>query len=512
MLRVTICSLSTLAAYGAVSGKLGLIRASNEPGDFNFYDEHGRVRIFHGCNRARKAPPWYTTEMYDSDDVAIHMQRLGFTVVRLGFMWSGYNPAPGVFNQTYVDVIKAIVDRLAQRGVYSLLNVQMDGLSSKFETYDGAPLWVVNKSIPKHAFPWPLLGARRDHRGAHKESNIMSEASATAYQDIFDNNHGMLDDFVAFWSHAAGQFKDVPSIIGYDIINEPFAGNFYEDPALLLPGVAGKKNLQRMYDIVAAAIRQHDHRHILFYEPVTWGMVFDGAGLGSGFEHVPGGEQYRNRSAYSYHYYCASFLPSYNYHPMLQRLVCDKTLARLVWRSVTGNVKRLGGAAMMTEGMQCRGDGAYKLRSGDGVQSECQVNMKQLDDNLFSWVDWNFDINNGISNEAWARTYARAVAGRPLSMSFDPETKDFSFCFQMDPALDAPTEIFASTAFSYPDGLVVNSSENVKAVVDGDLVIVTPASSGANSSKACVHISRRPPRAGRISSLSHHRLRPFGAD
>merc|ERR1740121_2198017 len=150
--------------------------------------------------------------------------------------------------------------------------------------------------------------------------------------------------------------------------------------------------------------------------------------MGAGFEHVPGGEQYRNRSAYSYHYYCHSFVPSYKYHPMLQRLVCDKTLARLVWRSVTGNVKRLGGAAMMTEGMQCRGDGAYKLRSGDGVQNECQVIMKQLDDHLFSWVDWNFDINNGISNEAWARTYARAVAGRPLSMSFDPETKDFSFC------------------------------------------------------------------------------------
>ena len=63
--------------------------------------------------------------MYQSDATAEHMQRLGFNVVRLGFMWSGYNPAPGVFNQTYIDVIKKTVHRLAQHGVYSLLNVQV---------------------------------------------------------------------------------------------------------------------------------------------------------------------------------------------------------------------------------------------------------------------------------------------------------------------------------------------------------------------------------------------------
>lgn len=45
------------------------------------------------------------------------------------------------------------------------------------------------------------------------------------------------------------------------------------------------------------------------YEPVTWGMIDGGDGaiallLDSGFTHVPGGEAYANRSAYSFHYYC----------------------------------------------------------------------------------------------------------------------------------------------------------------------------------------------------------------
>ena len=51
-------------------------------------------------------------------------------------------------------------------------------------------------------------------------------------------------------------------------MNEPFAGNFYENPELLLPGVAGSRNLQRLHDACAGGIRKHDDRHIVFYEPV----------------------------------------------------------------------------------------------------------------------------------------------------------------------------------------------------------------------------------------------------
>ena len=96
------------------------------------------------------------------------------------------------------------------------------------------------------------------------------------------------------------------SVIGYELINEPFAGNFYADPLVLVPGVAGRTNLQRMYDHVAPRIRAHDTRHMIFYEPVTWGMIFDGKIVGSGFSHVPGGAEWANVSAFSYHYYVSA--------------------------------------------------------------------------------------------------------------------------------------------------------------------------------------------------------------
>ena len=65
------------------------------------------------------------------------------------------------------------------------------------------------------------------------------------------------------------------------------------------------------YDYLSKAIRPVDDDHIFFFEPVTWGMIFNGSITGSGFTHVPGGPDYRNRSAYTFHYYCDSFVPGY---------------------------------------------------------------------------------------------------------------------------------------------------------------------------------------------------------
>ena len=122
--------------------------------------------------------------------------------------------------------------------------------------------------------------------------------------------------------------------------------------------------------------------------------------------------------------------------------------------------------------------------------------MDALDANgLWNWIDWNFSMDNSSQADSWARTYARAVAGRPLNMSFDSASKQFDFCYQPDAGIDAPTEIFASTKFSYPQGFRVSTSSNVKATAIGDIVTLTPSeeheTSGADASgesEACVRI------------------------
>ncbi len=105
-------------------------------------------------------------------------------------------------------------------------------------------------------------------------------------------------------AESAKQWAGNTNILGYELINEPFAGDIYKDPTLMLPGEAGRRNLQKLYDALVPGIFEADTEHLIFYEPVTWGMVFNGTVTGTGFTAVPGGDANKARSVLSYHYYC----------------------------------------------------------------------------------------------------------------------------------------------------------------------------------------------------------------
>ena len=45
--------------------------------------------------------------------------------------------------------------QLAAEGMYTLLDMHQDALSSKFCLYDGIPLWVIDKCIGDSLFPFP---------------------------------------------------------------------------------------------------------------------------------------------------------------------------------------------------------------------------------------------------------------------------------------------------------------------------------------------------------------------
>ena len=85
------------------------------------------------------------------------------------------------------------------------------------------------------------------------------------------------------------------------------------------------------------------------------------------------------------------------------------------------------------------------------------------------WIYWqwiNYDDPTGSHSSAlWppraatasqlnvlSQTYASAVAGTPLSMSFDPTTAAFEFRYRSDPRITAPTVIVVPVATHYPNG------------------------------------------------------------
>ena len=464
--------------------------------DGHFYDASGRVRIFHGINRVMKGFPWYFENFRTaSNETYDFIQSLGVSTLRLGFMWSGFNPSPGYYNTTYLEIMKDTVRRLADRGIHAFLDMHQDVLSTKFCLYDGVPLWVINKSKSEHPHPWPFKG-NCSSRGWM--ANTLSQAAATAYQDIYDNKYGMLDDLAEFWKRTADAFKDEPGVLGYEIMNEPFAGNFYKDPSLLLPGNGGK-NLQRMHDYVAKAIRQVDETHIIMYEPVTWGMIFNGGFMGSGYSHVPGGDLYRNRSAMSFHYYCSTFDPNYQKEPAARKLTCDSIIGPHVFKAIKEDVSQIGGASIMTEGLSCP-----SMNDNEYNEGECWTVVGMLDDGLYSWTDYsNSQHENGLTSltdaqkALWSRSYMRACAGKPLNMSFDRSTSELNACYTIDATIDAPTEIFASLDYHYKSGLKIETTPNIiaspggaEANATGFRIIVVPSSKSSHGTDACVRLTR----------------------
>ena len=84
-------------------------------------------------------------------------------------------------------------------------------------------------------------------------------------------------------------------------MNEPWLGDALNDWSLFLPG-RGDKNIFKMHKSVHDAIRKVDDTTIIMYEPATGGNLL--GALPVGFSEGPGGEDYNDRQALSYHIYC----------------------------------------------------------------------------------------------------------------------------------------------------------------------------------------------------------------
>ena len=168
-----------------------------------------------------------------------------------------------------------------------------------------------------------------------------------------------------------------------------------------------------------------------------------------------------------------------------------RTYARTHVRTRARTCIRLGGSAMMTEGLACGGNNRSDF-------DECVEVMDGLDEHLYSWTDYGDSQGalwqpSALQQQVWARSYAPAVAGMPLNMTFDdgnPKGTEqanrgrstssgstntstgsgsgsgkasFEFCWTLDTQITASTEIFASTKYHYPNGVVVRTTPNVVA-------------------------------------------------
>jgi endoglycosylceramidase len=214
-----------------------------------------------------------------------NIQAWGFNSVRLTVSWSNLEPvAPtlGVngdlehhYNQPYVDTLTAIVQRFQQMGIGVVISMQQNKWSPAFpRVIDG-----VVSQCPGTGFPsWLYEGTGI--------SNIKQAKIA-----FFSDQSGVQSWFSDAWRYLAGRFADDPTVVGFDMLNEP-----YPPPAVPPADI----RLNDLYARVGSAIRDADPKALLIFE--------DTADKGDGVFGLSGPPPFHG-VVYSFHLYRPTWNP-----------------------------------------------------------------------------------------------------------------------------------------------------------------------------------------------------------
>ena len=93
-----------------------------------FIDPEGRSLLFHGINVVYKVDPFIPSDgafdpdtSLNDDDIAL-IASLGLNFVRLGVTWEAVERTKGVYDDSYLDKIEQLVNKLGAAGIYTLID------------------------------------------------------------------------------------------------------------------------------------------------------------------------------------------------------------------------------------------------------------------------------------------------------------------------------------------------------------------------------------------------------
>lgn len=292
-----------------------------------FVDNYGRQVILNGINIVNKnKDEGYIIQ--SGPELYENMAKWGVNCIRFGIIWDRLEPEPGVYDEEYLKEIDQRIALAEKNNLFVVLDMHQDLFSVKYA--DGAPAWA---TLDK--------GKTHTTGDIWSDAYILSEAVQTSFDNFWWNRPasdgiGLQDHYAALWQHIAKRYVDNSTVIGYDIMNEPFPGSVapaYMNALLMAYGelnysltgdvwdaerlaamwgdskrrietlevISNTANyhfvisrltelnkefestyLQAMYQKVALAIREVDRKHILFLEHSYFGNM----GVGSGIERV----------------------------------------------------------------------------------------------------------------------------------------------------------------------------------------------------------------------------------
>lgn len=417
-------------------------------------DPAGRVVLIHGVNAIWKRAPYVPPDAAegftaaDADWLVEH----GFNAVRVGTLWVGVSPdAPGVIDHDYLEAWERVIQLLAERGIWILFDFHQDMFNEKFQG-QGIPDWALHDdltgSLPPPQFGFPF--------------NYFTPHVSEAFDNLWANVDDVWDGFRDAWVAVAERWADQPYSMGYDLLNEPWAGQ--EWPLCIFAFGIGcpttePQEIQPTFEHVLAGIREVDPDNIVWFEPQ---LLAGGTGNPTYFEPVEGEDQL----GYSWHNYCPHAALFQSLQITNDATGCE-VFEEQVMTGARETATRMRAVQVMTE-----------FGASDNVSDIATV-AGLADQQLTGWMYWAYknwadpttqsqesgeqglftddaDLSSLKMDKARAlvRTYPRATAGIPLELSFDADTGAFTYRYAPDHAIDVPTEIFVSPLHA-PDGYEV---------------------------------------------------------
>lgn len=65
----------------------------------------------------------------------------------------------------------------------------------------------------------------------------------------------MRDLFIRYWRKVAETFKGNDNVIAYELMNEPWPGDHFANPLVMIPGLSERLHMQHAYDLISQEIR-----------------------------------------------------------------------------------------------------------------------------------------------------------------------------------------------------------------------------------------------------------------
>jgi endoglycosylceramidase len=289
--QLVLLVTAALVAVGAVGASA---RPARVPArrlsvvDGRIVDGRGRTVLLRGVNVNQlgdyfesnpTVPATLPFSRADLEEIAA----LGLNSVRLLVHWSLLEPQPGVRDTAYLARIRQAVRWAGELGLFVVLDMHQDAWGKHIATprdetcpaplshnpgWDGAPEWAT------------LTDGLSRCRLSLREA---SPATAQAWTSFWADRDGIQQHLVDTWAWLAGAFKRDPTVVGYDLLNEPNPGWTIGATDVTLLGEYHRRALEA---IRAAETGDHGFTKIVFFEPAaTWSAV--SAGLPRPFTDDP---------------------------------------------------------------------------------------------------------------------------------------------------------------------------------------------------------------------------------